>query len=117
MWFIPDSRAGNEQKTCGKPSCRQKWHKKRCSQWNRKNKDYFRANYLYKKLSRLRCKSDNIEVLAPRPRLNLELPRLEIQAAIGAQQLVIIEYMVQLLYLRFQEAIRLELIVNKGRSP
>ena len=39
--------------TCGDPRCKREWHRKKCAEWNRKNEDYFRANYLQKKLDGL----------------------------------------------------------------
>ena len=49
-WFLPDPRLKQRQMTCGQTECQRQWHKKKCSQWNRKNRDYFKANYLQRKI-------------------------------------------------------------------
>ena len=49
-WYIPHPRVKDRQMTCGDPGCKREWHRKKCADWNRKNAEYFRANYLQKKL-------------------------------------------------------------------
>ena len=51
-WFLPDGRLKNRQKTCGNPECQREWHRKKCAEWNKKNEEYFRTNYLQNKLLR-----------------------------------------------------------------
>jgi hypothetical protein len=45
-WFTPHPRLGDRQKTCGKEACKRKWHAKKCTEWNKKNRSYFQAIYL-----------------------------------------------------------------------
>jgi hypothetical protein len=91
-----------------------------CAQWNKNNPDYFKANYLQKKLEGVpesSCKefsSQGCAITLPQSRLKLELPHQVIQEVIGIQQLVIIEYLVQVLFQRFQEEIKKQIIENTG---
>ena len=58
-WFLPDPRLKERQMTCGKAYCQREWHKKKCAEWNRKNRDYFKANYLQKKIdAATQCRGD-----------------------------------------------------------
>ena len=126
-WFVPDPRPGDRQKTCGAAECKRKWHAKKCADWNKKNQPYFRASYLSAKLERI---SDSISRPASpvassvikiskvpfEPRLNLGLPRDKVQEVMGTQQLVIIEYVAQVLWGRFQEVIQAQRVEIK-RDP
>jgi hypothetical protein len=49
---MPDPRQMGRQKTCGDVRCRRENRRRRCAQWNRKNSEYFKANYLSAKLAR-----------------------------------------------------------------
>ena len=49
-WFTPHPRLKDRQQTCGDPVCKKEWHRKKCAEWNKRNGDYFKANYLQKKL-------------------------------------------------------------------
>ena len=91
-WFLPDVRHKDRQKTCGRSECRNEWHRRQCAQWNKKNKAYFKANYLLKKLEVL---DRPPEASIARPRIQLHLPRQDIQDVIGLKSLVIIEYMIE----------------------
>jgi hypothetical protein len=124
-WFLPNSRLGDRQKTCGAPECQQKWHARKCAEWNRKNRSYFQEIYLRRRLESLAA--DPAEPLpppcpppAPSPALQcaspLDYPRGVVQEVIGAQQLVIIEYLVRLLARGVQEAIRAQLPETQGES-
>jgi hypothetical protein len=101
---------GDRQRTCGDPRCKREWHRKRCAEWNRKNADYFRANYLQKKLDAL-PKGRGMGVA---PRFQSGLPREKVQEVIGIEHLVIMEYWGQLLLRRFQEVIRVKVAVRTG---
>ena len=92
--------------TCGDPRCRREWHRRKCGEWNRKNEDYFRANYLQKKL--------DAGGSPPRSRFHTKLPRQGVQEVIGVEPFVIMEYLGQLLWRRFQEEIRSQLLVRTG---
>ena len=120
-WFTPDPRLGDRQKTCGKETCKRKWHAKKCSEWNKKNRSYFQAIYLSSKLesSKTPSQSDNrpppssnpdknCPIRPPSSRSTLELPGDVIQDVIGVQPLIIIEYVAQLLVRSFKEVIRVQ---------
>jgi len=94
--------------TCGSPKCKREWHRRSCARWNRENVDYFKANYLHKKLHG--AGSDNRSQRALRGSLVGELLRGQVQEVIGIQQLIIIEYFGRLLIRRFQDAIKLQRI-------
>jgi len=44
-WFQPIPQQIKRQKTCG-PACQNERHRRQCEEWNRKNKAYFKNNYL-----------------------------------------------------------------------
>jgi len=99
-WFLPDPRLKGRQMTCGDAHCKRQWHRKKCQEWNRKNSDYFRSNYLHKKLDALSGDEKATQTLPPKS---------------SCQHLIIIEYFAQLLMRRFQEALRGQPIVNTGK--
>ena len=104
-WFVPDPRLKDRQKTCADAQCKREWHRRKCAQWNKDNADYFKSNYLQKKLeATLACKS----------RFRSGLPLVFVQEVIGLQPLVILEYLVQHLLRRFQEVIRVKVAVGTG---
>ena len=110
-WFMPNPKVKDDQKTCGDPWCKREWHRKKCAEWNRKNADYFKANYLQKKLDAVTLPEGTCKSSRHKPRLKLGLPFSSFQEAISIQQAVIIEYFGQLLFRRFQEALRRQLPV------
>ena len=101
-WFSPDPRIGDRQKTCGAKDCQTKWRVKKCSEWNKKNKAYFKEIYLNKKLTAITEADHKIVSFPLKPS---QLPRKLIQEVIGAQHLVIIEYVNRLLLRSFKEVI------------
>jgi hypothetical protein len=104
-WFTPHPRLKDRQKTCADAQCKREWHGRKCAQWNKDNADYFKSNYLQKKLeATLVCKS----------RFKSGLPLVFVQEVIGIQPLVILEYLVQHLRMRFQEVIRMKVAVRTG---
>ena len=110
-WFIPHPRQKDRQKTCGNPVCQREWHRRKCEQWNYNNADYFKDNYLDKKLA---------VTGTPRSRLKTGLPLCYVQQLIGTPQLIIIEYLSQLLIGRCQHLIRQHAMVNGpsiGQQP
>jgi hypothetical protein len=111
-WFTPNPRLGERQKTCADRHCKKEWHRKKCAQWNRKNTDYFRANYLQKKLDALSERKGVAGVCPVRSRSPSGLPQRKVQEVIGIKQFVIIEYLAQLLLKRFQEVIRVKVPVR-----
>lgn len=121
-WFTPDRRLGERQKTCGEPECQRRWHARKCSEWNRKNRTYFQEIYLGARLQKatpanLDGAGDNPLPVSRTPQSNSSqfprLPRALVQEVIGAQQFVIIDYLARLLFRSFKEVIsqqRLEII-------
>lgn len=103
--------------TCGKPQCKREWHRKKCAEWNKANSEYFKANYLQKKFNAAvqapKAVRDPSKT-RPKSRLNSGLPFGFVQEVIGVQQLIIIEYLAQLLFKRFQEVIKRQSCVNTG---
>ena len=105
-WFTPHPRLKDRQRTCGDPECKKEWHRRKCAEWNKRNGDYFKTNYLQKKV-------DSQATTTPiKSRLKTGLPKKYVQDVIGPKPLVIIEYLAQLMVQRFQEVIRRQLIVN-----
>jgi hypothetical protein len=111
---MPNPRVKDRQKTCGDPECQSKWRKKKCAEWNRKNPDYFRANYLQKKIIAATETQNQSPSLKLNNRLKSGLPLSYVQEVISIQHLIIIEYFGQLLFRRFQEVLRAQLTVMTG---
>jgi len=111
---MPNPRLGKRQKTCAKPECKRQWHTRKCAEWNKKNAEHFKSNYLDKKLTAVlehhQKSKDPREAKnnsgPPQSQINLKLPRKYVQEVIGVQLLVIIEYINQLLLRRVKEVIR-----------
>lgn len=108
-WFMPHPRLKDRQKTCGDPVCKKEWHRKKCAEWNKRNGDYFKTNYLQKKLD------SQVTTTQVKSRLKTGLPLQHVQEVIGIQHLVIIEYLAQLLVQRFQDVIWKQVPVNTGQ--
>ena len=113
-WFTPHPRLGDRQRTCGDPHCRKEWHRKKCAEWNRENAEYFRSNYLHKKLEGVSGAEGVAGVCPVRSRSPSGLPQRAVQEVIGVKHLIIIEYLVQLLLRRFQDLIRVKVSVRTG---
>lgn len=119
-WFMPNPRLKDRQKTCGRPQCQREWHRKMCEKWNRENADYFRSNYLQKKLEAATGEDQYSTIPQPerrvselpKSRFKSGLPQRYVQEVMGIQHLVIIEYFSQLLYQRFQEVIARQVLEN-----
>jgi len=98
-WFLPEPRQIGRQQTCGNPACQRELHRRRCREWNRKNRDYFKANYLSAKLERTRDPPESSEKtlasVTPPSRVELYLPRGVMVEHIGAKHLVILEYIIE----------------------
>lgn len=105
-WFTPHSRLKDRQRTCGDPECKNEQHRRKCAEWNQRNGDYFKTNYLQKKLN---SKSKKTQL---KSRLKTGLPKDLVQEVIGMQSLVIMEYLAQLILFRFQDVINAQLTVN-----
>ena len=100
--------------TCADRRCKKEWHRKKCAEWNRKNADYFRSNYLQKKLDTLRDAKGRGRFFPVKSRFHSGLPHEKVQEVIGIEHLVIMEYLVQLVLRRFQEVMRIKGAVNTG---
>ncbi|HIP38337.1 MAG TPA: hypothetical protein EYG88_02935 [Desulfocapsa sulfexigens] len=110
-WFAPNPRVGNRQKTCGAKECRDKWHAKKCSQWNRQNRVYFQGINLSKKLQAVQNQETAIgkpPSQLPKSGISPKLPQEVIQEVIGVQLFVIVEYLSQVLLRSVQEVIRIQ---------
>ena len=100
-WYLPDVRHKKRQKTCGAPDCQNEWHRRLCADYNKRNRENFKADYLSKKLEKTRDTSLKKSPLQkypktlPRSRINLKLPRNFIRERIGAEMLVILEYIIE----------------------
>jgi hypothetical protein len=110
-WFSPDPRLGDRQKTCGDKECQRSWHARQCARWNQKNRAYFQEVYLRRRLLEAEAASPSRSLPPPlkpppQPASPLNYPRDLVQEVIGAQQLVIVEYIVRLLRRGVQAAIR-----------
>jgi len=124
-WYLPNSRLGDRQQTCGALECQRKWHARKCAEWNRKNRAYFKEIYLRGRLesfgsgppaqSPSSCTSCRIND-PPRRTSPLDLPQGVIQEVIEVKQLIIIEYIVRLLMRRFQEVIRIQLVEKQRET-
>jgi len=117
-WFTPNPRLGYRQQTCGDMECQRKWHARKCAEWNRKNRAYFKEIYLRGRLESFgsdppagspSCSSCRIND-PPRRSSPLELPQEVVQEVIEVKQLIIIEYIVRLLTRGVQEVIRTQLV-------
>jgi len=111
-WFTPNPRLKDRQKTCGDAKCKREWHRKKCAEWNKKNSDYFKTNYLQKKLNAAATSETSSQILPVKSRFKSGLPLLFVQEVIDIQHLIIIEYLAQLLLRRFQEVLRGQVVVN-----
>jgi len=115
-WFVPNPRLGDRQKTCGVAGCQRLWHARKCAEWNRHHRHLFQESYLK---GRMQVGDSPEQPLSPAPSAvpiipvqhapPLDYPRRVVQEVIGAQQLVIIEYIVRLLRRDVQEVIRSQL--------
>jgi len=125
-WFMPHPRVGDRQKTCGDPECMRKWHAGKCGEWNRKNRNYVQENYLSNRLAfgvNEKEVSEGASAAAPASESHIfsssstsfpQLPRSLIKEVIGAQQLVIIEYIARQLFRSVQEVIKRQVFENTG---
>lgn len=106
-WFLPDVRLKDRQKTCGRTECKRQWHNKKCAQWYRTNIDYFKANYLQKKIDAVAgdepLPTDKPKSHPPKvttSRIKTGLPVAYVQELVGVKHIIIIEYLVQQLHQR-----------------
>jgi len=102
-WFLPDVRQKDRQKTCDDPECRKEHHRRQCAKWNHKNRQYFKSNYLAKKLEKVGKPSGAVCMppsgppvsVLPGCRINPILPRDVVLREVPAKNLIIIEYLAE----------------------
>lgn len=108
-WFLPDVRQKGRQKTCDNPDCRREYHRRQCADWNKKNKEYFKGNYLNAKLEKVANPSPDPctppqpgirPILMPECRMRPIIPRDIALREVGARKLIIIEYLAEQLMQR-----------------
>lgn len=100
-WFTPDVRQKKRQVTCGRTDCMDEQHRRQCEKWNKKNRAYFKNNYLGKKIEQIEeelperfppstdaQKAPPLQCLA-KPVLPCEILTNEY----GAKNLIIIQYL------------------------
>jgi hypothetical protein len=107
-WFQPIPQQINRQKTCS-PACQNELHRRQCEEWNRKNKAYFKNNYLTDQLDAIEQQEQSKDppddqTAQPKNPSGFFLPQLRqtepilpmdvIVAHLGRKQAVIIQYLV-----------------------
>jgi len=123
-WFVPNPRLKDRQMTCGTAKCQRLWHKKKCTEWNRKNTDYFKANYLQKKIdTATQCRGDPQATSAakhlaklPASRMQTGMPVEYVKEVIGVELVIIHEYLAQLLERRWHKTIHAHYPCNIAAS-
>jgi len=101
-WFQPNVRQKGRQKTCGNPDCIKERHRKQCEKWNKKNREYFKNNYLGKKIELAENKQLEPSKTDPafqkplllNPSIKPVLPCEIIVGEYGIKNLIIIQYLV-----------------------
>ena len=119
-WFLPNVRLKDRQKTCADTACQKEWHRRQCAKWNKRNPEYFKADYLAKKLKKITRASPDSQTVKtdfPGSRIKLGLPLDVIQDVINQKPIVIIDYFVEQLVRRYQTAIQVQLAVNTSKRP
>ena len=108
-WFQPNVRQKGRQKTCNDPVCKKERHRRQCEKWNNTNKEYFKNNYLGKKIEQVEKlendKDENIQSqpcpkfntlqadLTPSSRKQFALPYEILQNQYGTKTIIIIHYL------------------------
>ncbi|MDA3834736.1 MAG: hypothetical protein PF495_15230 [Spirochaetales bacterium] len=107
-WFQPIAQQKKRQVACS-PACQQEHHRRQCEQWNRKNKAYFKNNYLADKIQAIdeqeqsrsppadqQARPNHLPVtfLPQSTRAAPILPMDIIVARLGKKNAVIIQYLV-----------------------
>jgi hypothetical protein len=113
-WYRPNPRSRGHQKTCGEAECKKSWHRKKCGEWNKKNRRYFNARYLSQKLRVLTEDENARKAVKGDSRCKPKQPEKKLQGVVGTKALVIIEYIVKLLIKRFQDVKRAQRFDNTG---
>lgn len=99
-WFLPDVRQKGRQSTCSL-ACRKEKHRRQCKTWNDKNKTYFKAIYLNKKLEQTNKPPpdhppESRKKHSPPPcRIDLYLPYDVIESRVEKWGCIIIQYLIE----------------------
>ena len=123
-WFLPDAKVKDRQVTCGDKECQREHHRRQCAKWNKKNTDYFRSNYLQKKLDKV-TKNESVaepgelsekqnDHSAPPSLFNLSVQSTSEMITPGI--FIIIDYVIRIELFRFQKRWIQRAVTNKG-SP
>jgi len=99
-WFKPDVRQKGRQTTCGSSACKTELHRRNCQKWNKKNGEYFRDNYLGKKLAKIeekcskefRSRTPPHERPPPKCLAKPVLPCEILENKYGTRNMIIIQY-------------------------
>ena len=119
-WFLPNPRLKDRQMTCGQVQCQRKWHLRKCAEWNSKNSDYFKANYLQKKIDaaiEARGDPEMIHSKLPTIRMQTGMPLEYVKELIGVQHVIIHEYLGQLLNRKWHKKWRIILSTLGQATP
>jgi hypothetical protein len=94
-WFLPDVRQKGRQKTCG-IDCQNELHRRQCEGWNKKNKAYFKNNYLGKTLEKATASKTvtNSSKTSLPPQTKPVLPMEIIATEYGIKPAIIVQYLV-----------------------
>ena len=102
-WFQPVAQQKGRQKACS-PACQKELHRRQCKEWNRKNKAYFKSNYLADKLQAIDEQEPSRDPPQAQPknsptscipcRTEPILPMDIIVAHMGRHSAVIIQYLI-----------------------
>jgi hypothetical protein len=123
-WFLPYAKVKDRQVTCGDAKCQKEQHRKQCVKWNGKNADYFRSNYLQKKLDKTAKNEPTYEPgelseSQNRRSTSPSLFNLSVQSTgemITPRLFIIIDYVIRIELFRFQKRWIQRVVNNKG-SP
>ncbi len=99
-WFKPDVRQKGRQTTCGSSACKTELHRRNCEKWNKKNGEYFKNNYLGKKLEQIEAKSSkefrsstpSHEHTSPKRLAKPVLPCEILESEYGTSNMIILQY-------------------------
>jgi len=93
-WFTPNVRQKGRQKTCANLDCMNERHRRKCEEWNKKNKTYSKTNYLDKKIEVAQKKmKEGGESIAKSSQLPI-LPYEILLNEYGIKHLVILRYLI-----------------------
>jgi hypothetical protein len=93
---------GDRQKTCGSSDCKKEWHRRKCAEWNQKNKACSKGNYLNKKLKAIPSEESesagkSCSETKSKPPLSLKsgLNPMDLEGILSLEQIIAIEYILE----------------------